>query len=103
MDGGRNRAFLALALAVSVTLGTGVAQASEKQSNHRTVRGRVRVTMNMLKNGGMTADVDIVPTHGKAVRVTNRPQKEALEAHPNAEISATGNVAASYLTLDTFQ
>src|SRR5215467_5335308 len=100
MHGGRKRAFLALALAVSVALGTGVAQASEKNSNHRTVRGRVRVTMNMLTGGGMTAEVDIVPAHGKALRVTGA-QKAALEAHPNAEVAAAGDVAASGLSLDT--
>jgi len=102
MHGGRKRAFLALALAVSVALGTGVAQASEKNSNHRAVRGRVRVTMNMLNGGGMTANVDIVPAHGKALRVTGT-QKAALQAHPNAEVAANGDVAASGLSLDTFQ
>jgi hypothetical protein len=103
MDGGRKRAFLALAVAVSIALGTGVAQASESNNAHKTVRGRVRVTMTMLKGGGMTADVDIVPAHGKALRVTNSAQQAALEAHPNAEVAASGTAVGGSLSLTTFQ
>jgi hypothetical protein len=103
MDGGRKRAFLALALAVSVALGTGVAQASEKNSGHRTVRGRVRVTMRMLNGGGMTAEVDIVPPRGEPYRVSDGGTKTALQAHPNAEVTASGEAQSGGLRFDTFE